>query len=141
MNRGGFFVEIEYREKILEQNAMENEVQHDRRRSSEDCATHELDKEFEFKKKLHSTYEHLQQQVARSSTTLEQKRQLQEQIQLKIEQTRREIEQIQAKMNTEKKVGERCFDAIFECPLVFRRSININRICNVRMSLSINRKI
>ena len=102
-----FFIsllEIEYREKIIEQNEMDRVAEHDHRISSEECTAHELEKEFEFKKKLHSTYEHLQQQVARSSTTLEQKRQLQEQIQLKIEQTHRDTEQIQAKMNTEKKV-------------------------------------
>ena len=97
-------LEIEYREKIIEQNEMDRVAEHDHRISSEECTAHELEKEFEFKKKLHSTYEHLQQQVARSSTTLEQKRQLQEQIQLKIEQTHRDTEQIQAKMNTEKKV-------------------------------------
>lgn len=105
-----FALEIEYREKIIQQHELENEfhrvAEHDRRISSEECAAHELEKEFEYKKKLHSTYEHLQQQVARSSTTLEQKRQLQEQIQLKIEQTHRDIEQIQTKMNTEKKVRE-----------------------------------
>ena len=47
---------------------------------------------------------HLQQQVTRCSATLDQKRQVQDQLQLTIEQTHDEIEQIQANVNTEKKV-------------------------------------
>lgn len=104
----GFFLEIEYREKIIEQNDIEKEFQRlaeqDRRLCSEEYAANELDKEYEHKKKLHSTYEHLQEKLARSSSTLDQKRQLQQQIQLKMEQTHGDIEQMQAKINAEKKV-------------------------------------
>jgi peptidoglycan hydrolase CwlO-like protein len=58
----------------------------------------------EYEKKLHSNYEHLQQQITRCSATLEQKRQLQEQIQLNIEQTHQDIEQMQTNINNDKKV-------------------------------------
>lgn len=104
-----FCLEIEYREKIIEQNDIEKEFQRlaeqDRRLCSEEYIANELEKEYECKKKLHSNYEHLQDKLARSSSNLDQKQQLQEQIQLKIEQTHGDIEQMQAKINAEKKVG------------------------------------
>jgi len=72
-----------------------------------DCptySTNELTKELDYEKKLHLNYEHLQQQITRCSTTLEQKRQLQEQIQLNIEQVHEDIEQIHKNINNDKKV-------------------------------------
>lgn len=71
---------------------------------TEDYSVNELDKELEYEKKLHSNYEHLQQQINRSSATLEQKRQLQEQIQLNLDKTHEDIEQIQQSITNDKKV-------------------------------------
>ena len=71
---------------------------------SEEYAVNELDKEFDYQKQLHSNYEHLQQQVSRCSTTLDQKRQLQEQIQMNINQTHEDIEQMKTNINTDRKV-------------------------------------
>jgi hypothetical protein len=105
-----FFLEIDYREKTIQQNEFHLLAEHDRhlisdsQLYSEEYAANELDKEFDYQKKLHSNYEHLQQQVTRCSTTLEQKRQLQEQIQLNIEQTHEDIEQMQTNINTDKMV-------------------------------------
>jgi hypothetical protein len=109
-----FFLEIDHREKNIHQSDIEQEFRlltdHDRRLTSEcqiyseEYSTNELDKEFEYEKNLHSNYEHLQQQLKRSSTTLEQKRQLTEQIQLNIGQTQEDIEQIQTNINNDKKV-------------------------------------
>jgi hypothetical protein len=63
-----------------------------------------LDIELEYHKKLHTNYEHLQQQLTRCSTALEQKTQLQEQLQFNIEQTHQDIQQIQTNINNDKKV-------------------------------------
>jgi archaellum component FlaC len=109
------FLEIDYREKLnVHQNDIENEfhflTEHDRRVNSEcqlyseEYSTNELDKELEYKKNLHSNYEHLQQQLTRCSSTLEQNRQLQEQIQSNIEKTHKDIEQIQTNIDNDKKV-------------------------------------
>jgi hypothetical protein len=108
------FLEIDYREKTIQQNDIKNEfhllteqdrhVSSDSQLYSEEYAANELDKEFDYQKNLHSNYEHLQQQVTRCSTTLEQKRQLQEQIQLNIEQTHEDIEQMKTNINANKQV-------------------------------------
>lgn len=71
---------------------------------SEEYSNNELSKELEHEKKLHSTFEHLQQQLNRCTAALEQKRQLQEQIQLNVEKTHEDIEQIQSTINNDKKV-------------------------------------
>ncbi|CAF0808983.1 unnamed protein product [Adineta ricciae] len=70
---------------------------------SEEYSKNELDKEFDYERKLHSNYEHLQDQITRCSTTIEQKRQLQEQIQSNIEQIHSDVEQIQKTILHEKK--------------------------------------
>ncbi|CAF1244250.1 unnamed protein product, partial [Adineta ricciae] len=57
----------------------------------------------DYERKLHSNYEHLQDQITRCSTTIEQKRQLQEQIQSNIEQIHNDVEQIQKTILHEKK--------------------------------------
>ncbi|CAF2142584.1 unnamed protein product [Rotaria magnacalcarata] len=105
--------EIDYREKTIQQKDIENRYhltkENDCRLTTEnqmyteECSTNELEKELDYEKKLHSTCEHLQQQVNRCSTTLEQNRQLQEQIQLNVEKTHEDIEQIQSNINNDKK--------------------------------------
>ncbi|UJR09335.1 hypothetical protein I4U23_013578 [Adineta vaga] len=110
--------EIEYREAILRQTQLYHEsIQHElqileerERRLASECQTYTqeyspdaLDIELDFHEKLHSNYEHLQQQLARCSSTLEQKRQIQEQLQFNIEQIHEEIEQIQTNINNDKK--------------------------------------
>jgi hypothetical protein len=96
---------IQHELKLLEE--------HDQRLMSEcqvyaqEYSIDKLDIELEYQKKLRLNYEHLQQQLIRCSSTLEQKRQLQEQIQLNIEQTHQEIEQIQANINNDKKVRKK----------------------------------
>ncbi|CAF0805586.1 unnamed protein product [Rotaria sp. Silwood1] len=105
--------EIDHREKNIHQKDFANQYhllkEHDYRLTSEcqmyteEYCVNELDKELEIEKKLHLNYEHLQQQLTRCSTTLEQKRQLQEQIQLNVEKTHEDIEQIQSNINNDKK--------------------------------------
>ena len=109
-------LEIDYREKTIQQNDIEHEchllTEHDRRLTSEcqsyseEYAVNELDQEIDYQKKLHSNYEHFQQQVTRCSAALEQKRHLQGQIQLNIEQTHEDIEQMQTNTSSEKKVRQ-----------------------------------
>jgi hypothetical protein len=99
----------------MHQNDIETEfhllTEHDRRLTSEcqlyseDYIANELNQELDYEKQLHSNYEHFQQQLTRSSTTLEQKKQLQIQIQLNIEQIHGEIEQMKTINNNDKKVG------------------------------------
>jgi hypothetical protein len=111
--------EIDYREAILHQSkiyqdSIQHELQileeHDRHLFSEcqtfaqEYSSEKLDFEFEYHQKLQSNYEHLQQQLTRCSSTLEQKRQLQEQLKFNIEQTHEEIQQIQTNINNDKKV-------------------------------------
>ncbi len=111
--------EIDYREVILHQSQLyHNSIQHELnlleehdRRLFQECQTFaqeyssdKLDIELEYHKNLHTTYEHLQQQLARCSSTLEQKNQLQEQLQFNIQQTQEEIQQIQTNINNDKKV-------------------------------------
>ena len=108
------FQEIELREKNIQQQGREYQYhllkQHDSRLTLEcqiyleECSTNELNKELECRKSLHSNYEHLQQQLTHCSTTLEQKQQLQEQIQLNIEKVHDDIEHIQSNINGNKKV-------------------------------------
>ncbi len=111
--------EIDYREVILHQTQLyqdniQHELQlleeHDRRLFSEcqilaqEYSSDKFDIELEYHKKLHSNYEHLEQQLTRCSSTLEQKRQLQEQLQFNIEQIHEAIHQIQTNINNDKKV-------------------------------------
>ena len=109
-----YLLEIDYREKTIHHSEIENEfhllTEHDRRLTSdcqlysEDYSTNELNKELDYGKNLHSNFNHIQQQLARSSTTLDQKRQIQDQLQLNIEQIHREIEHIKTNINNDKKV-------------------------------------
>ncbi|CAF1291686.1 unnamed protein product [Adineta steineri] len=96
--------EIDHRLKGNTENEFQLVTDHDCHITSE-CSIYpdELDKELDYEKKLHSNYEHLQQQITRCSTTIEQKRQLQEQIQLNIEQIHDEVEQIQKNIMNDKK--------------------------------------
>ncbi len=111
--------EIDYREIILHQSQhyqdnIQQELklleEHDRHLFSEcqlfaqEYSSEKFDIELEYNKNLHINYEHLQQQLTRCSSTLEQKRQLQEKLQFNIEQIHEEIQQIQTNINNDKKV-------------------------------------
>lgn len=114
-------IEIEYREAILRQaqlyhESIQHEMQileeHDRRLTSE-CQTYAqeyssdaFEVELEYYEKLRSNYEHLQQQLTRCSSTLEQKRQVHEQLQFNVKQAHEEIEQMQSNIANDKKVGD-----------------------------------
>lgn len=71
---------------------------------SQEYSTEKLNDELEYQKQLSTNYEHLQQQLTRCSSTLEQKLQLQEQIQYNIEQTHEDIEQMKRQLNNDQKV-------------------------------------
>ncbi|CAF3148330.1 unnamed protein product [Rotaria sp. Silwood2] len=75
---------------------------------TQEYSTDKLDFELDYHKKLNSNYEHLQQQLTRCSSTLEQKIQLQEQIQYNINQIHEDIEQIQKLINNDKKEIVQC---------------------------------
>ena len=98
------FAEIDYREKNFHHIAME--LLHQPASTSDEPLASDvnLHQELELEKKLHSTYEHLQQQLARCSANIEQKRRLQEQIQLNIDQTHQHIDSLQTKSNENKQV-------------------------------------
>ncbi|CAF1315035.1 unnamed protein product [Rotaria sordida] len=115
--------EIEYHDIILHQGQIyqdniQHELQileeHERRLFSEfqiltqEYSSDKLDFELEYYKKLNSNYEHLQQQLTRCSSTLEQKIQLHEQLQYNIDQTHKDIEQIQKHINNDKKEIIQC---------------------------------
>ena len=99
------FAEIDYREKNFHYIAMELVHQPTSTPDGPSLASDvNLHQELELEKKLHSTYEHLQQQLARCSAHIEQKRRLQEQIQLNIDQTHQHIDNLQTKSNENKQV-------------------------------------
>ncbi|CAF1277177.1 unnamed protein product [Rotaria sp. Silwood1] len=115
--------EIEYYDVILHQGQIyQDNIQHEiqileerERRLFSECQTltqeyspDKLDFELDYHKKLNSNYEHIQQQLTRSSSTLEQKKQLQEQLQYNINQTHEDIEKIQRNINNDKKEIIQC---------------------------------
>lgn len=111
--------EINYRETILHQaqlyqTTLEQELlileEHDRQlliecqNFSQEYSPETLQQEFEYQQQLHINYEHLQQQLTRCSTTLDQKGQLQDQLQIDIERMEGEIQQIQNHIKDDQKV-------------------------------------
>ena len=113
------FLEIQYREALIHQTHLEHEnireelqrlEEHDRRLVSEcqfyaqEYSPEKLQFEYDYQEQLHATYEHLQQQLGRCSSALEQKKLAFEQIQINLEQTQKDAEQLQNNANIEKKV-------------------------------------
>lgn len=111
--------EINYRETILHQTelyqtTLEEELnileEHDRQlivqcqNFSPEYSSENLQQQFDYQQQLHINYEHLQQQLTRCSTTLDQKKQIQDQLQTDIERMEREIQQIQNHINDDQKV-------------------------------------
>ena len=111
--------EINYRETILHQaqlyqTTIEQELaileEHDRQllvecqNFSQEYSPEILQQEFEYQQQLHLNYEHLQQQLTRCSTTLDQKKQLQDQLHTDIERMEGEIEQVQNHIKDDQKV-------------------------------------
>lgn len=100
-----------YQENI--QHELEVLEEHERRLFSEcqliaqEYSPEKFDIELEYHKNLNANYEHFQQQLARCSSTLEQKLKSQEQLQYSIEQMHEDIEQIQRQIHNEKKVRQR----------------------------------
>ncbi|CAF2767555.1 unnamed protein product [Rotaria sp. Silwood2] len=136
--------EIDYREKNIHQKDIGNQYhllkEYDYRLTSEcqiyteeySVNVNELDKELEVEKKLHSNYEHLQQQLTRCSTTLEQKQQLQEQIQLNVEKTHEDIEQIQSNINNDKKEISQYQHELERSNATFNQQDEVGRILTQR---------
>ena len=137
-------LEIQYREALFHQNQREHEniqeelqrlEEHDRRLVSEcqfyaqEYSPEKLQFEFDYQEQLHSNYEHLQQQLTRCSSALEQKKFAFEQMQINLEQTQKDAEQVQNNANSEKKVSRRDCCASFQRDEVWRlcrKSLNAN---------------
>lgn len=64
----------------------------------------QLDRELELFRKLNGSYEHLQQQIQRCSSSLEKKLLVQEQMQQNIDKIRFEVDEMQNKTGFGKKV-------------------------------------
>lgn len=135
-------LEIQYREALIHQTHLEHEniqeelqrlEEHDRRLVSEcqfyaqEYSPEKLQFEYDYQEQLHATYEHLQHQLVRCSSALEQKKLAFEQIQCNLEQTQKDAEQLQNNANSEKKV--RTNDEF---------TSETNSFCLPRRSLSIN---
>ncbi|CAF0965543.1 unnamed protein product [Rotaria magnacalcarata] len=115
--------EIEYYDSMIHQGQIyQDNIQHElqileehERRLFAECQTlaqeyssDKLNDELEYQKELNSNYEHLQQQLTRCSSTLEQQIQMQEQIQYNIQQAHDEIEQIKRQFNNDQKEISQC---------------------------------